>query len=461
MRPDEARDTATLLGKTATSIARTVRRTQEGVTDATYQLVEAAIGPAVVPVRHVQRGLTRGVYAAVEVGLTVASGAAGHVAAARARERAARSDPAPGRPGGEPPVDAATGDAAPLDGPPLDGPPLDGAPVDGTRINRDTAEVTPGGTASVGLPAAVPLIDDPRTRRWLAALNGVVGDRLIPDDSTLALPMTLREGGTDVAPTRSALAAAYGTGNRRLAVFVHGVVEDETCWAYRESRMPQGRPTTLPALLTGFGHQPLCVRYNSGVSIATNGERLSALITTLVAAWPGDVTEIVFVGHSMGGLLVHIALDGADPSWADLVTRVITLGSPADGAPLARWAGTVAKAATTIPQALWLDDVLRLRSQGMADLANAAGPFPAASHARRLLVHGSLSRWSHPLADRFGDGMVPVPRHLIGAEAATVGDPVAGSPPPRDTVVVLPGLGHQALLNHPTVHDAVAGWLDA
>lgn len=434
MRPREARDAVQLVGATAASIARTVRRTQEGVTDATYDLVEAVVGPAVAPIRHLQRGLTRGVYAAVDLGLTTATAVVAHGAAARVTAKGSGASP-------EPP----SGDASPADPTPGDAP---------TAATPPETPSAPRGDAA--------LLDTPRAARWLAAVNGVVGDRLIREGSTLTLSMTLRMGGADVPPTRAALEAAYGTGDRRLAVFVHGVVEDESCWSTRTDRMPPGRPATLPLLLAEFGYQPLVVRYNSGASIAGNGARLAGLLAEVVAAWPGAVEDILLVGHSMGGLVIHVALDLADPSWTPLVSGVITLGSPAEGAPLARMAGTVARSAAMVPQALWLDDVLRHRSQGMEDLANALGPRPAGSPGRRLVVHGSLWPWPLALADRLGDGMVPVPRHLLGAASESSDPSGPGADPSEgraDEIVVLPGLGHQALLNHPRVHDAVSAWL--
>lgn len=393
MRPREARDSADLIGRAATGIARTAQRTQEGVTDVVYDLASAALGPAVTPIRHAHRGMVRGVYGCVRLGLRTASAVAGQVAA--------------------------------------------------------------GHGAETGAPTA--LSDAPPTRRWVAALNGLVGDQLSWHGSSLALSMSLRAGDTDVEPTRAALAAAYGLGHRRLAVFVHGLVEDDSCWSYRRSRVPPDRPDTLPGLVQEeFGYLPLLVRYNTGAPITDNGAALAALLDEVAAAWPGPIEELMLVGHSMGGLLIHSALERGHASWTTIVTRIITLGSPIDGAPLERAATTLAHAASVLPPILWLEDVLSVRSQGITDLGRSAGPFPQTVGARRLIVYGSLSPWPHPVSDRFGDGMVPVPS-IARRREDPFGPSVAAQR--RDAVVVLAGVGHQALLNHHRMHSAVAAWL--
>ena len=59
----------------------------------------------------------------------------------------------------------------------------------------------------------------------------------------------------------------------------------------------------------------------------------------MTAAWPGQVLQILLVGHSMGGLVIrgacHYGSEDCAP-WVRHVRHVFYLGSPHLGAPLAR-----------------------------------------------------------------------------------------------------------------------------
>ena len=76
-------------------------------------------------------------------------------------------------------------------------------------------------------------LDGVRAQLALGIVNGVTGDRLAADASTLAIPMSLRHEGRNVAPTAEGLRAAYGMGHERIVVFVHGLVETEHAWRFR------------------------------------------------------------------------------------------------------------------------------------------------------------------------------------------------------------------------------------
>ena len=70
-----------------------------------------------------------------------------------------------------------------------------------------------------------------RSRGWrssVAILNGVLGDLLDEQRNPLAIQMAPRVGGRDVRMSREGLAAAYPEATGRVAVFVHGLVENDT-----------------------------------------------------------------------------------------------------------------------------------------------------------------------------------------------------------------------------------------
>lgn len=314
------------------------------------------------------------------------------------------------------------------------------------RVSERAVSSAVYGAVRVGLSAAGAIVEQgvraratgdsepgAGSQRALAVLDGAVGDRLHEAGSSLAIPMSLRGNGIDVLLERAALLSAYGECRPHLVVFVHGLIENETAWAGAADRHGPGGPATLGERLDrDLGLQPLYVRYNSGRGIADNGADLADLLDRLADAWPETDADVILIGHSMGGLVIDAALaDGRCPR----VRATVSLGTPWEGAPLERMAVRAGQAAQRTPQARWLADLIDVRSAGVRDLGSA----PVQRYGDRLphlAVHGSLAI----VGSMLGDGVVPLPR--AGTEH-----------------VVLDGLNHQDLLNHPRVHDVVAHWL--
>ena len=197
-------------------------------------------------------------------------------------------------------------------------------------------------------------------------LNTVTGDRLGPELAPLAIRMAVRAGGSDVELASQQVREAFGDATPKLAVFVHGLVETENSWLRQASRSePYGR-----RLQAEFGYTPVYVRYNTGRHVSDNGRELARLLDELTAAWPGQVREILLVGHSMGGLVIRAAChygseDGAP--WVRHVRHVFYLGSPHLGAPLARVAGLAGWALSQLPETRPFADLLT-GSSGIRDL---------------------------------------------------------------------------------------------
>lgn len=292
---------------------------------------------------------------------------------------------------------------------------------------------------------AMSIHDRPRLGRNVAVLNGFRGDRLHREGSALSVPMTLRHAGTDVPVHPESLRTAYGSEHTRLAVFVHGLVETEHSWRYRAQER-WGDPTVSygSRLAEDLGYLPLWVRYNSGLRISSNGAAFAGLLTALVDSWPQPVDEILLVGHSMGGLVILRALDGA-PAWRDTVRGVVTLGSPREGAPLARHAAATERLVRSSATARWLGHLIALRSEGIHDLHDG-GPSGAdlpASIGQFAVLSTLTPRPTSPFGVRLGDGLVPVPdRHTVRTD-------------------VVGGLNHMDLLNHPRVYDKLRTWVAA
>src|SRR5919197_2440760 len=73
----------------------------------------------------------------------------------------------------------------------------------------------------------------PAGRIARAALNALVGDRLEERANDVRIEMALRRHGSDVELERTALAEAFPGAAPRVAVFVHGLGEDEYAWKLR------------------------------------------------------------------------------------------------------------------------------------------------------------------------------------------------------------------------------------
>ncbi|MGD0701033.1 MAG: hypothetical protein ABSA02_14240 [Trebonia sp.] len=207
-----------------------------------------------------------------------------------------------------------------------------------------------GGQAASLLGAGrQPLSREPGGGLALATLNAVTGDQLGPDLAPLVIRMAVRADGHDLDLTAGAVAAKFPHAPPSVAVFVHGLAETENSWQRRAgSSVPYG-----PRLAAEFGCTPVYIRYNTGRHVSANGHDLAELLENLMAAWPGQVGEILLIGHSMGGLVIRSAChygrrDGA--AWVDRVRHIFYLGSPHLGAPLARATGYAGWALGRVPE---------------------------------------------------------------------------------------------------------------
>lgn len=287
--------------------------------------------------------------------------------------------------------------------------------------------------------AATRLLTGEKVRMLTGLVEGVLGT---PRD-TRPTEMTVRVDSRRVRLDRGSLAAAYPSAHGRLVVLLHGLIETERWWFHRPGPHRTG---------TDFGSRladdlpctPVYVRYHSGRPVDANGADLARLLARLVAAWPVPVTDIVLLGHSMGGLVARSAVRQADR--LPELTRVVSLGTPFAGAPLER---AVARSAAVCAGAAGLRPIARLmalRSDGIKDLATAShdDDWPADVREYRLsatVLRSAESRWARLVGD-----LVVAPGRPDGVRA-TVEHALLG------------GLHHLDLLHDDAVYDAVLAWL--
>lgn len=301
------------------------------------------------------------------------------------------------------------------------------------------------------------LEDTARGRFVSAAVNGLIGDRLLEERPHLAIGMSVRRADPagDVATDARGLAAAFPDASDSLVVFLHGLCEDETYWRRGADELG----TTYPLALAGQGWTPLLLRANTGLGLRRNGVELRGLMQEVVDHWPVPVRRIALVGHSMGGLIIRAAgaveTDRPRP-WTDLVTDVVTLGTPHLGAPIARGVGHGSRGLGVLPETAAFGRFLDWRSLGVRDLVEGlTADVPPLPHARYRLVAATLTRSPrHPVGFVAGD--------LLVRERSAYGEDPGGETlfPGAERLHV--GCAHHFdLLNHPEIHAALRRWLGA
>ena len=208
--------------------------------------------------------------------------------------------------------------------------------------------------------------DSPQREAVLAALNGVMGDRLAENSNPFATPMTLRLRGQALDWAAAPDAAAV-TG--KVLLLVHGLCMNDLQW----QSPAQGDDTTDhgAALEAALGYTPVYLRYNTGRHISHNGLELAAQLEQLAEHWPVPITELTVVAHSMGGLVIRSAVACAGPDglqWPSHLKNIVFLGTPHHGAPLERAGNWVDVLLGSSRFAAPFARLAQLRSAGITDL---------------------------------------------------------------------------------------------
>ncbi len=393
--PAEVRGWSRLLAGVADQVlVGTVQDMHRAISDGAYRW----IGPVGRPVQRVTDAATDAVYAMVRGSLRVAGEVGAVVADRRGPGPATDRGPTGSAAAGPGESDAAVG-----------------PDVDVPTDLPSRADL--GSRADLPSPAAL---------KARAIAHGVVGEELMQLSPELDLDVTVRADGREVPIDPGGLRDAYPHANGRVAVFIHGLVDTEAVWF---SRPAAGE--ALPDLARAHGATPVLVRYGTGRSVGRNGADLAVRLEQLVEHWPVPVTELVLVGHSMGGLLVRAAgsvAAAAGHRWVSLVGDVLYLGTPHAGSWLEKVANTTTWILRRQSRSAPIGTLVDGRSRGIKDLrygtleedAFAASPIddllsgepsrdPLLADVRHHLVVGRLrSSPRHPLNVVFGDALVRV-----------------------------------------------------
>jgi hypothetical protein len=313
----------------------------------------------------------------------------------------------------------------------------------------------------------------PEREAVLAALNGVMGDRLAAMHSPFATRMSLRCGDAVQGGQAWPPGAAAGA---KLLLPLHGLCMNDLQWRVPPAGQAAGQGDALAAAL---GYTAVYVRYNSGLHVSQNGRELSARIEQLVAHWPVAIEEIAVLAHSMGGLLIrsalhYAALDGL--RWPACLKSIVFMGTPHHGAPLERAGNWVDAILGSTPYSAPFAKLGQLRSAGITDLRYGllldqdwAGhdrfrrkpdnrvPVPLPAGVACYAIAATLGSRRGSLTDRLvGDGLVPL-RSALGQHD----DPRRSLPFARQAQWIAYRTGHVGLLTSTAATRRIARWLAA
>ncbi|MBE0473923.1 alpha/beta hydrolase [Rhodoferax sp.] len=307
----------------------------------------------------------------------------------------------------------------------------------------------------------------------LAALNGVMGDRLQAAGNPLATPMTPRLH-NKVFDKAAPPDASRVTG--KVLIVIHGLCMNERQWASRHAGAPVNHAEMLAAAL---GYTLVYVRYNSGLHVSENGHLLAQQLDDLVRCWPMPVTELSVLAHSMGGLVTRSALASATASsmaWPGLLKNIVFLGTPHHGSPLERAGNWIDVILGSTPYSRPLAKLGQLRSAGITDLryghvldADWQGhdrfrrkpdsrlPLPLPESVACFAVAATTAAKRSALADRLlGDGLVPL-HSALGQHD----DPQRSLHFAPAHQYIAYRTSHLALLSSPAVAQQLVAWLSS
>jgi pimeloyl-ACP methyl ester carboxylesterase len=294
--------------------------------------------------------------------------------------------------------------------------------------------------------------------RFQSVLNGLIGDTLEEEHNPLVIPMEI-------------VGKAKG---KKICLLAHGLFDNEHTWDYsRGARRDYGK-----LLKEELGFSPLYLRYNTGLHISTNGQRLSHLLTQYFHRDPDAIREIIMIGHSMGGLVIrsacHYGQNHRAP-WVSKVKKIFFLGTPHLGTDWEKIGHVTSVILQTIPNLVTkaIAAVGNRRSAGIKDLRfgylldedwkgekgsalwhDNRHAVPLLKGADYYLIASTLAKDSKNIfSEYFGDGLVPsrsaAGKSLLRAKTL---------PFLPEHFKTLKGLSHKELTHHPKVYQQLRKW---
>jgi pimeloyl-ACP methyl ester carboxylesterase len=262
-----------------------------------------------------------------------------------------------------------------------------------------------------------------------AAINGVLGDTLATTKNPLAIEMQFRQQGMALQTCTKS--------NGKLLILIHGLCMNDLQWRHGEG---QGHDHGA-MLAKELGYEPIYLHYNTGRKIAENGADFAKLLENTLQQWPAPVTELVIIGHSMGGLVTRSACHHAlqeKHTWVKKLSKLLTLGTPHAGAPLERAGRGVDYVLGISPYTAPFARLGLVRSAGIQNLRDGAvtpsGQLPVwPKHVKLYALAGTKQKapapvgktdFAAPVKRLLGDGLVTVKSALAQEDKPSLGLPL-------------------------------------
>jgi pimeloyl-ACP methyl ester carboxylesterase len=174
-----------------------------------------------------------------------------------------------------------------------------------------------------------------------SALNGAFGDHLAASNNLLAIRMAIprADGVLRSRSTPLRCAATFAEAGKRLCVFIHGLSCDERCWEGDDRDAQRRRSISAAGCKLSSRARPSICATTAACRSPTMVRNWPALLEELLANWPQPASELLLIGHSMGGLLALAACEhaaAADLRWPHATRMLICLGSPNLGSSVER-----------------------------------------------------------------------------------------------------------------------------
>lgn len=281
-----------------------------------------------------------------------------------------------------------------------------------------------------------------------AFANAVWGDEMERQRSAMAIEMAVRDRfGTAIPLDPDSLSMAFPTASNRILLLLHGLGQTERRFLSRNGSRG------LADALESSSWTPVPVRYNSGLAVPVNGRDLAELLGELIDHWPVPVTEVAFVGYSMGGLVARAAIDSGraeDDRWTTAVRHVVTIAAPHSGSPIEKAVEMASRSLMVAPQTRPLGGFLAQRSAGIRDLHSGVDLPPSFDGVEHHVVAAVMTSDADSRLGALVGDLVVRPSSAIGRLTLSA-----------DSHAVIGGRRHYDILDDPSIADRVLGWIAA
>lgn len=250
--------------------------------------------------------------------------------------------------------------------------------------------------------------------------------------SLSTIQLSLRDNQKDISVAQ-ALEQFYQSGRDKAILYIPGLFCDETIWQDMQPEDEQQEVITgISTHLAEFGYFGFFLRYNQGLHISENGQKLWKIVDELMQGLAKSEIKLDIICYSQGGLVLrsflYLARQSGSP-WLAKIGKITIISSPDGGSYLEKigfWAGILMEHSP--PLLLKLTGIIaNLRSDGIKDLSHGIireqdwqnpfhpGRYVAPTYFGELddfdvyQFYSLVGNGENPMEDWLGDGIVEKP----------------------------------------------------